>query len=236
MKQPKGRPYLDVLSALHAALSPTWYLEIGTQRGTSLRLANCNAVAIDPEFKLDADVTTEKPSLHLLQLPSDDAFNHDFFRQVQPSFDLAFLDGMHLFEYILRDFINAEKHANPNGVITIHDCVPFNRTMSKRSWDKAETRQWTGDVWKIVPVLRELRPDLKVQVLDAAPTGLLLISNLDPDNTTLTEACDQLISDQTGIELEQFGISKFYESLDLVNSDACLAKFERDKLPAAFGF
>lgn len=235
MVQPDGQNYLEVLEALHDVLEPEWYLEVGTQRGTSLCLANCNAIAIDPQFMLNTEVVLQKPSLHFLQLPSDDAFASEFFSKMKPRIDFAFLDGMHLFEYILRDFVNTERNANKSGVIAIHDCIPFNRTMAKRTWDKSETRQWTGDVWKIIPVLRALRPDLKLQVLDCAPTGLLLISDLDPGNDTLAKSLDKVIADNIEVDIDVFGINAFLESTATVDSKSCYAQYKDGKGRAAFG-
>jgi hypothetical protein len=44
---------------------------------------------------------------------------------------------------------------------------------------------WTGDVWKVVSVLRKYRPDLQIYSLNAAPTGLVLITRLDPTSSLL---------------------------------------------------
>ena len=55
----------------------------------------------------------------------------EFFASVDPfahfggqPFDLAFIDGMHLAEYALRDFINTERHAHPASVIVLDDMLP----------------------------------------------------------------------------------------------------------------
>lgn len=100
--------------------------------------------------------------------------------QIKLSF--SFLDGMHLFEFLLRDFIAAEKASGPNGVIAMHDCCPFSHEMTTRDLDNLPQGggAWTGDVWKLIPILREYRPDLKLTVLNAAPTGLVFVSGLKP--------------------------------------------------------
>ena len=40
--------------------------------------------------------------------------------------DLAFIDGMHLFEYTLRGSINIERRGHDNSVVLIHDIIPMN--------------------------------------------------------------------------------------------------------------
>ena len=39
---------------------------------------------------------------------------------------------------------------------------------------------WSGDVWKVVVWLRRHRPDLRITTLDVAPTGLAVVTGLDP--------------------------------------------------------
>jgi hypothetical protein len=67
-------------------------------------------------------------------------------------------------------------------VIVLDDIFPNHPLQAQRV---RESGVWTGDVWKILPCLRRYRPDLALLALDANPTGLLLVANLDPDNRTL---------------------------------------------------
>ncbi len=32
---------------------------------------------------------------------------------------------------------------------------------------------WTGDVWKLIPILQRYRPDLQLTLFDAPPSGLV---------------------------------------------------------------
>ena len=41
--------------------------------------------------------------------------------------DLAFIDGLHLFEFSLRDFMNVEKLAHPGSVVVFDDAAAQHR-------------------------------------------------------------------------------------------------------------
>jgi hypothetical protein len=191
----KGLHYNTLLGIIHSCLKPQTYLEIGARTGGSLALATCRSIAIDPVFKLDPPFFGKKEMCCLYQITSD-----DFFARYNPEqilggkINLAFLDGMHLAEYLLRDFINTEIYCNPHSVIAMHDCIPLDAEMARRRQEgpgviKSEhnTDWWTGDVWKVVAVLKKYRPTLRIYALDSPPTGLILITSLDPSSTVLKD-------------------------------------------------
>lgn len=201
--------YLSYLQSWHTRCRPNVYFEIGTESGASLGFANCISIAVDPRFQLEADVSRNKPQLHLFQGTSDDFFASRLIERLGLGIDLAFLDGMHLFEYLLRDFINTERLMSAKGQIALHDCVPFNRLMAERDWDKARTQSWAGDVWKLIPILREYRPDLRVEVLDLAPTGLVVVSDLDPQNHVLSDRYEEIVGRFLSLTIDDFGLQNF---------------------------
>lgn len=188
-----GQNYLDFLAQMHRSIAPHWYLEIGTQTGKSLLAAECNCISVDPEYTLKHEIMGRKPSLMLFQQTSDSFFASGVLDRLGQKMDLAFLDGMHLYEYLLRDFINAERYMTPEGVIVMHDCLPFEPSMAERDRRNAKTRAWTGDVWKVIPILRKYRPELEISLFDAAPTGLTVVRNLDPGNDVLQRHYDEII-------------------------------------------
>ena len=57
------------------------------------------------------------------------------------------------------------------------------------------TRAWTGDVWKLKSILEKYRPDLFIQALDVYPTGLMMISGLNPKSSILTDNYDEIVSE-----------------------------------------
>ncbi|GMA24913.1 hypothetical protein GCM10025864_26720 [Luteimicrobium album] len=105
--------------------------------------------------------------------------------------ELAFIDGMHLFEFALRDFINVEKHCSWSSVIVFDDMFP--RTVDEAARDR-HTNAWTGDVFHMQDVLRTYRPDLTILVADTNPTGLLLVTGLDPASTVLEDKYDEIVA------------------------------------------
>ncbi len=190
-----GEDYKAVLERLHQLLQPANYLEIGSRDGSSLALASCPSIAIDPEFQLTPAFLGQKTVCGLYRMGSD-AFFKKFDAQtiLGGKVEFAFLDGLHLAEFLLRDFANTERACRPNSVIAVHDCLPLDAPMARRHENGPDVIRserypayWTGDVWKFLAVLQKYRPSLQVTILDAQPTGLGLITGLDPASTVLTD-------------------------------------------------
>jgi hypothetical protein len=183
--------YLDFLRALHDVVAPRTYLEIGIRHGDSLALARCPAVGIDPEFELHTEVG---PETKLFRESSD-----EYFERVAPlkplggrPIDLAFIDGMHLAEFALRDFIGVERRARWTSVAVFDDILP--RDAQEASRDR-RTWAWTGDVFKMLGILERHRPDLLCLRVGTEPTGLLLVLGLNPDSRVLSDRYDRLVEE-----------------------------------------
>ena len=182
--------YLDALRLAHDILDPRFYIEIGCRYGNSLSLAKCPSLAIDPKpqitFPLHAPTRVYRET-------SDDFFARDNLDEIisNPP-DLAFIDGMHLVEFALRDFMNLENHAAERSVIMIDDIVPDDITWASRERKEAA---WTGDVYQLISILRTFRPDLDISVFDVETKGMGVISNLDPGNRTLPVAYGDIMID-----------------------------------------
>lgn len=169
------------LEMLHSQLNPSNYLEIGVQAGGSLNLARCPAIGIDP-----SPLVAAQGQQRIYSMTSDDYFTN--VNDCGP-IDLAYIDGMHLFEYALRDFMNIERHAHSRTVVVVDDVLPYNSAIAVRTPLPGD---WTGDVWKLIPALEDERPDLHMALVDVAPTGALVIWNLS-SNTHLDKNYDHLI-------------------------------------------
>jgi hypothetical protein len=177
------------LRRLHEVYQPRTYFEIGVNDGRSLALSRVPTVAVDPAHRITTELHCD---LHLVKATSD-----DFFAREKPlehlggtPIDLAFIDGMHLFEYALRDFINVERHAARSSVVVFDDQLP--RSVDEAARDR-HTGPWTGDVYKIIPTLQRYRPDLRLAVLDTDPTGVVVVFGLDPSNSVLADRYDEIL-------------------------------------------
>lgn len=184
----------EFLRSLHEIVHPRSYLEIGVNDGRSLAMSRVPSIAIDPDFKVTVEVRCD---VHLARSTSD-----DFFARPDPlahlperSVDLGFIDGMHLAEFALRDFMNVERYSLWTSVVVFDDALP--RSVDEAARDR-HTVEWAGDVYKVLDVLRRRRPDLVCLTVDTEPTGVLLVVGLDRDNDVLHrqyhEVVDELVS------------------------------------------
>lgn len=167
----------EFLAGLHEVVCPRTYLETGVQSGQSLQLSRVPSIGVDPEFSITHEIQAD---VHLARTSSDEFFARErpLAHLPIPVVDLAFIDGMHLAEYAVRDFIAVERFTTPASVILFDDMLPLDVEMANR---KRTTRAWTGDVYKAALALRELRPDLVILDIDTTLTGTTLV--LCPDST-----------------------------------------------------
>lgn len=215
----KGLHYLEFLAEMHDMRRPDWYLEVGTARGQSLALARCASIAIDPAFRLDRQVTGSKPELHLFQSTSDAAFASARMAALAPRVDIAFLDGLHLFDVLLRDFVNVERLMAPGGVIAVHDTRPFTLEMTARR-PSPGSAGWTGDVWKLLPILAECRPDLTIRHVGCRPTGLTLIRGRWGGNDALERDHERIVARWMEVSLEHYGPDRYAAQFPLIGAEA----------------
>jgi hypothetical protein len=182
-----AKSYLKTLELIHRELAPRLYLEVGVRNGRSLRLAGCASIGIDPEPGLSQSLRSDAK---LFRRTSDDFFQSEAPHAIQDAIDFAFIDGLHRFEYALRDFINIEHYSAPASLVAVDDVFPNHPVQAKR---ERESRVWTGDVWKLLACLRVFRRDLIVLPVNTAPAGTLLVTGLNPASRELTENYDLIV-------------------------------------------
>jgi hypothetical protein len=221
-RRPYGTRYLRFLRWLHSEVLVDWYLEIGCRNGDSFASVRSKTIAVDPFFRAEINIIGQKPALHVFQATSDAFFESGFLARNDIRLSLSFLDGMHLFEYLLRDFMNTEAASDPKGVIMMHDVVPYSLEMTTRDLT-AIRGDWTGDVWKLLPILQRWRPDLTLTMLNLRPTGVLCASNLSPQNRVLQENYEAIVAEFLEENIETYGVERFFGSFEYTDPIALKA-------------
>jgi predicted O-methyltransferase YrrM len=213
-----GPSYRDVLSHIHRALKPSTYLEIGVETGATLRLARTATTIVGVDPNLDSIRHSESLThTKLYRCTSDEFFETQTRASVFESqpLDLVFIDGMHCYEFALRDFWNVEKWANSRTVVAIHDVLPILPLVAAR---ERSTKFWVGDVWKALWALLEFRQDLAISVIPTPPSGLAIIRGLDPQIASDESRRDAAISRYERMAYPNGSSGSFPEHLPLVKN------------------
>lgn len=195
--------YIEFLSRVHTCLQPNNYFEVGCRFGDSLRLASCSSIAVDPRPELTGDLLSRTK----LYAETSDAFfaRVDRASLLSGPIDLAYIDGMHHAEFVLRDFANIEDCSHAGGVIVIDDVLPMQMVYADR---ERSTQIWCGDVYRIVPLLRLLRPDLRVEVFDIEMKGACVVWRLAPGCGFDASAVSKIESDLRGGAYRQSAVDE----------------------------
>jgi hypothetical protein len=187
-----GDDYLVWLDRLYRRLAPETVIETRIDPGGSLALLRPPTVAIG----VDSNATVLAPlktETHIFAETSD-----EFFARRAPEsllagrpLSAAFINGSHSYEQVLRDFISIEALCGPRSVILVHDTVPLDESAQSRT---RNTMFYAGDVWKMVICLRHYRPDLDIFTIATPPTGLTIVTGLDPTSTTLRGKYEEAVA------------------------------------------
>jgi hypothetical protein len=173
-----------------------------------------------------------RKNTHFFQGTSDEFFADQsaVTRLFPQGIDLAFLDGLHLYEVLLREFINTERFANQRSLFLLHDCLPLNARMAERERrlggepEPPEIRGfWTGDVWKVVPILAKYRPDLCISYVDCPPTGLVVCTGMDPQSRILSDRYHEIVREFELLELGSFGLARHWDLFPTYRGDQIVA-------------
>lgn len=131
------------------------YLEIGTAGLGTFNAVKCERkVGVDP-----LNISATKGGTKLVALPSD-AF---FFCNIE-NFDIVFIDGLHLYEQVIRDIVNSWKCLNLNGFIICHDMKPLEGTCGRKPATPGSA--WNGDVYKAWMWFKEYAHAVPTFVID----------------------------------------------------------------------
>lgn len=194
-----GMQYGAWLQWFHRNLNPRNYLEIGVNTGRSLQYAMSHTpcVGIDPNPVLEYDLSDKQ---QVYTSNSDDFFaNNNIQQMFNNKIELAFIDGLHHYDQVLKDFINVEKNSDKNTVVLLHDIYPVVPETATREWN---TFYWAGDAWKFMHVLDKYRPDLCVRTIPTFPTGLGFVNNLDANSNVLENNFDTILAEFDELEYD----------------------------------
>src|ERR1022692_1207608 len=146
----------DLLNHLIANMGYRRYLEIGVRDPRD----NFDKVRADHKDSVDPD--PRRPVT--FRMTSDEFFANRAAVSDRPSYDLAFIDGLHLADQVERDVVNSLANLAPAGTIVLHDCNPTTESAQSEAYIYGE--HWNGTVWKAWMKLRAARRDLSMFVVD----------------------------------------------------------------------
>lgn len=127
----------EIINALILKNGFTSYLEVGVQTGQCFEKIKCvKKVGVDPDRR-------SKATIH----QTSDLF----FSLNTEKYDLVFIDGLHESQQAERDYLNAMKVLNPEGIIVAHDLNPTSEKMQRVP---RETSIWCGNAWAAFVKLR----------------------------------------------------------------------------------
>jgi hypothetical protein len=219
----------EFLAALHELLRPKVYLEVGVQHGTSLALAAYSDVAIgvDPQPLVNFGLGGFGKDHQVIYTMTSDEYFGSHFTAVPELIDLAFIDGSHLFEDALRDFMNIEQYCGPKSLVVFDDMLPYNSEIAARAQPPGD---WTGDVWKVWSILEDYRGDLQIHAVDTFPTGTLVVFGFpggDIHRNRLISRYHEIVADWSeddavpGYVLRRDNALHPESALDLIKENLC---------------
>ncbi|HXH60350.1 MAG TPA: class I SAM-dependent methyltransferase, partial [Fimbriimonadaceae bacterium] len=113
-----GPDYYTVLEWIHRAHRPANYLEIGIRHGESIKraLPTTVCVGVDPLPQPSPGMPVKTT---IFGVTSDEFFAHEDVRALLGGgrLECAFIDGLHLWEQALKDFINTEPFCGPGSLV-----------------------------------------------------------------------------------------------------------------------
>jgi hypothetical protein len=147
LKSPSRTEVINFLLSLSPATSN--YLEIGVRNPKdNFDKINANRkYSVDPGFEhstsqVDFRITSDE----FFALVAEGAI-----LTKDVTFDVIFIDGLHLAEQVDRDITNSLNHLSPKGFIVLHDCNPpteWNARESYRYGHSPAGTMWNGTTWK----------------------------------------------------------------------------------------
>lgn len=125
-----------------------------------------------------------------------------FFESNSDQYDVIFIDGLHTYEQVRRDVINAIRCAKVGSWVGLHDMLP--RTWLEHHVPIVTCGPWTGDVWKVAFELAETPGiDFRLLKIDHG-VGVFRVNDTNAQLKDLT------------VELNHKGFTYFFDNLKVL--------------------
>lgn len=136
------------------------------------------------KFRIGVDPT----SYGVTRLPSFHGTSDEFFTINKQTYSCVFIDGLHEYDQVKKDFENSLACLNEGGIILIHDTNPEKEEFARVPRNGLRGR-WNGDVWRILGDLSNW-PDIDYRTLKSDPNGLTIVkrsigATLHPEETNM---------------------------------------------------
>lgn len=201
---------LDVLSFLFNKVRPKLFVTLGDHA----KYVQCVpqpilGLGVDPWPLMKLK---ELPPNQLVYPVTSDYFFHSpyMIKDLHP--DIVLISGFKRFEQVLRDVIFSEKLCQKNSVILVTNTVPLEEGDTDRA-DITTSKHQTGDIFKIIPVYKKYRPDIKVSTITDVDKGVTIFENLDESNHVLQHELVSAVGDVIDLTFDQRDTST-YMTLD----------------------
>jgi hypothetical protein len=157
------------------------YLEIGVNTGAKfLKIEIEERTGVDPRFAFDFEQSINERT-RLIPLTSDRFFATE---PLLPPYDMVFIDGLHTFEQVVRDFANTLLRTHSRSVVVLDDTFPSdvysalrdpNASVRFRKAAGGDGHAWSGDVFKIVFYIHDFWPSLNYRTITGSGTAQTLV-------------------------------------------------------------
>ncbi len=189
--------FAQLLAGLHEIVKPEVYLETGVTDGATLALASMagTAIGVGPTASVWRDLKRDNQKIYASTL--DDYYACDSCERPAPDFALI---RERQFDVALSDFAHIERTGHRGTIAVFADVLPWRQEVAWRVQPGSEASwkdEWCGDVFKVMAVLDEYRPDLTQILVDVQPAGALIVTGLDPRNMILLRAHARILESST---------------------------------------
>ncbi len=128
----------DLINYFIKELGYESYLEIGLGNSITVMYESFNRVVCKNKIGID-------PSKLYSDLNRSDTYNCTsdvFFKNNKQRFDIVFIDGLHEYTQVKKDFNNALECLSKNGIIVMHDIGPFNEAQISSEASGTAYKAW----------------------------------------------------------------------------------------------